>query len=229
MNNLKIIDLGFTPYRESYLFQRRILNDLIRGESEDVLLLAEHPVVITMGRRGTRKHIYADRELLKKEKIGVLEVDRGGDVTIHCPGQLVTYPLFDLNRHKKDIRLFINKLETALSETLLKYGLVADKGIDLTGVWVEGKKIGFIGIGVSHWITYHGASLNINNDLEYFSIIKPCGIDGLAVSNLKNMLNREVPMNDLKEVMAEKYCEVFDFATSYKSEKDAMLVKEGAS
>ena len=229
MNSLKIIDLGCLPYEESYLVQRRILKELMRGESEDVLLLAEHPAVITMGRKGVREHVYAASEYLKKENIQVLEVDRGGDVTIHCPGQLVTYPLFNLNRHKKDIRLFIKRLEGALAETVFEYNLAADKGVDSTGVWVDGKKIGFIGIGLSHWITYHGASLNINNDLRYFSMIKPCGLDGVRVSSLKEMLSREVPMNELKRVVAEKYCEVFDFANSFRSEKDALLAKEKAS
>ncbi|MBN1872013.1 MAG: lipoyl(octanoyl) transferase LipB [Candidatus Omnitrophica bacterium] len=229
MKSLKIIDLGYSSYKASYQIQKKILNEIIKDESGDTLIMAEHPNVITLGRKGGADHIYATTRFLDAKGIEVLEVDRGGDVTIHGPGQLVTYPLFNLRRHKKDILFFIKRLEEVLEKTVRHYGLVKDGTIDLTGLWVGGKKVAFIGIGISHWATYHGTSLNVNNDLKYFSIIKPCGIDGLRVSSLKEMLNKEISMDEIKDVIKEKYCEVFEFDNTSEREKNAVLAKKEAS
>ncbi len=193
----------------------------------DCLILVEHPNIFTIGRSGSRKNILVDEDFFKKEGIEVVETDRGGDITFHGIGQLVAYPLFDLRNHTKDIRFFIEKLEHLLTLVISEYGIKACGNKRHTGVWVDGEKIGFIGIGISNWITYHGISLNVNVDLKYFSMIRPCGIDDLSVTSLKNLLNKYIALSSLKKIISEKFCEVFGFEHSYNEE--AFVAQEKAS
>lgn len=211
MKPLKVIDLGIAPYGKTYSLQKAILSAKKRGDLCDCLILVEHPNIFTIGRKDSQDNVLIDSALLKNEALDVIYADRGGDVTFHGIGQLVAYPIFDLRNHIKDVRAFISRLEKVVSLTLKLYGIESDKSCEYTGVWVNGEKIGFIGIGLSNWITYHGISLNANVDLRYFSMIKPCGIDGVTVTSLEKILNRQIDIGLLKQAMVENFCEVFGF------------------
>jgi len=222
MKILDVIDLGLVEYEEAHILQKGILAEKKRSGGNDCILLTEHPNVFTIGRSGSRENIFAEETERPGERVRVVEADRGGDVTFHGPGQLVAYPLFDLNAHTKDVRRFIKNLERVLELSALEYGLTADRHKQYTGLWVDGKKIGFIGIGVSGWVTYHGLSINANVDLKYFSMIRACGIDGLKVGSIKSMLKRSVEISPLKETLLKSCREVFGFDYLRRREKKTL-------
>jgi len=211
MRNLKVKDLGLAGYQHALDMQKRTVERVRAGESGDTLILSEHPAVITIGSGGSEGNILEDSGKPLEEKIEVIKACRGGDVTVHSPGQVISYPIFDLRRHGKDLRLFIRNLEEVLGMVVSEYGLEAEDNLEYTGLWIGGRKIGFIGIAVTHWITYHGASLNINNNLEYFLKIVPCGIKGVCVTSLKDLLNKDIDIDSVKKRICEKFCEVFGF------------------
>lgn len=225
-NIIRIVDLGIALYEETYLLQRKIVTEKKINRSDDCLILVEHPNIFTIGRSGKEENILVTEDVLGDNGLKTIKVDRGGDITFHGFGQLVAYPIFDLRNYIKDIRFFIKSLESILGFVVSEYGLVADKGNNHTGLWVDGKKVGFIGIGISDWITYHGVSINANVDLKYFSMIKPCGIDNLEVSSLQKILNRDIDLKSLKDLFIEKCCEVFCIERSYRCAEDAFMVKE---
>ncbi|MDP3788885.1 MAG: lipoyl(octanoyl) transferase LipB, partial [Candidatus Omnitrophota bacterium] len=199
-----------------------ILAEKKSGEGCDYLVLVEHPNVFTIGRKGSEDHILADRYFIKNEGLKILHTDRGGDITFHGIGQVVAYPIFDLRNHTKDVRVFIRQLERVITMTLKGYGIDTDGNSSHTGIWAEGSKIGFIGIGFSNWITYHGLSLNANVDLRYFSMIRPCGIEGVTVTSIKKILKRPVEIDSLKQLVIEKFCEVFNFGECCNSKNAAV-------
>jgi len=229
MKSLKIVDLGVLSYRDTYLLQRRLLEEKKRARKEDYLLLVEHPDVFTVGRTGSKENLLVGESLLKEKGVEVIDISRGGDITFHGRGQLVAYPIFDLRNHTKDIRLFIRNLERILELTIAAYGLKADSEKKYTGLWVRGEKIGFIGVGISSWITFHGLSLNVNADLECFSMIKPCGIDDLIVNDLRGILNRDIDFDFLKKTLIAKFYEVFGFERSAILRSDALMAQEETS
>ena len=226
MKTLNILDIGIAPYEDTHFLQKQILRKKKRSRCEDYIILVEHPAVFTIGRSGSKDNILVREDLLSENGLKVIEIDRGGDITFHGPGQLVAYPVFDLRNHVKDIRLFIKNLERVLELTMYEYGFAADREKKYTGLWTGGGKIGFIGIGISNWITYHGVSINANVDLKWFSMIKPCGIDNLRVTSLREMLGRDIDINRLKDTFIEKCCEVFDFGRSNRLSTEAFMAKE---
>ena len=229
MKTLNAIDLGSFPYEDTYFLQKKILREIDSSGGPDHILLLEHPNIFTVGRTGSRENILVDKGFLEKNRLRVIDVDRGGDITFHGKGQLVLYPIFDLKRHAKDLRLFIKNLESMLNLTISEYGLKSDKEKKYTGLWSGGSKLGFIGIGVSKWITYHGVSLNVDVDLKYFSFIRPCGIPNLQVTSLEAILNKKIDSNLLKDILLKKCCEVFGFEYLRRYSKDAFMAQERAS
>jgi lipoyl(octanoyl) transferase len=180
MNTLEVIHAGTVPYREALQWQRQLAEDRISGRlSHDVLLLLEHPPVVTLGRNSHAAH------LLQPAGIEVFEVERGGDVTYHGPGQLVGYPILDLNTYKKDLHWYLRTLEQALIEALGLLDIPAARNPGLTGVWTRGKKIASIGIHVKQWVTWHGFALNVATDLADFERIVPCGIPGVVMTSVE--------------------------------------------
>ncbi len=182
---LGVIDLGQMMYQEAHKLQRELCDRRIAGEIDrDLLLLVEHESTITLG-RGTK----ADSLPLAPEEIRrlghtVVEIERGGDVTWHGPGQLVGYPILDLNRHKPDLHWYLRKVEEALIAGLARLGIPAERNPGLTGVWTGGKKIASIGIHVRRWVTTHGFALNVTNDQAGFGLIVPCGIQGVEMTTV---------------------------------------------
>jgi len=180
MRALEVIEAGLVPYGEALDRQRQLAEDRIAGRLDhDVLLLLEHPPVVTLGRNSHAAH------LLQPAGIEVFEVERGGDVTFHGPGQLVGYPILDLSAYKRDLHWYLRTLEQALIEALGYLDIPAERNPGYTGVWTRGKKIASIGIHVKQWVTWHGFALNVATDLADFDRIVPCGIPGVVMTSVE--------------------------------------------
>ena len=178
---VQVIEAGRIPYREALDWQRALAQARIDGRlAEDLLLLLEHPPVVTLGRTARAAH------LLHAEGVDVLEVERGGDVTFHGPGQLVGYPIVDLRGYRQDLHWYLRTLEDALIAALAELGIPAERNAGYTGVWTRGgRKIASIGIHVKQWVTWHGFALNVTTDLGEFERIVPCGIEGVEMTSIE--------------------------------------------
>jgi lipoate-protein ligase B len=184
-SSLFVERLGVMPYGEALEYQRAVARARISGEiSQDVLLLVEHPPVVTLGRSSKERHLLASPELLASRGIELFEVERGGDVTFHGPGQLVGYPIIDLKRHRRDLHWYLRTLEAALIEALAKFGIPAERNPGFTGVWTRGRKIASIGVHARDWVTWHGFALNVRTDLSYFDVMVPCGIEAVTMTSI---------------------------------------------
>ena len=219
---LVVRDLGRRGYAEVLELQRSLCRRRMDGEiSEDVLLLVEHEPVITLG-RGTRvPSLPLPRAELERRGIGVFEVERGGDVTFHGPGQLVGYPILDLREHREDLHWYLRHLEAALMGALAALGVDGGRNPGLTGVWTRGRKIASIGIHVKQWVTYHGFALNVSTDLAYFDLIVPCGIQGVVMTSVAQELGRTdatAIWKETREAVVEAMARTFDLAPGEASE-----------
>ncbi len=212
MDNFKVYKLGLVPYRKALEIQLNLLERRKRGEIEDTLLLLEHPPTFTIGRRGNMGNLLAAEEALKKEGISLEVISRGGDITFHGPGQLVGYPIMDLNTMGRDIHKYLRGLEEVIIEALLSYQIKARRIEGVTGVWVKWHKIASIGVGVRRWITYHGFALNVNTELSYFEKIVPCGIADVQMTSVRRWLARsgELDMAEAEEAVISAFSKVFN-------------------
>jgi len=209
---LWVIRLGRMGYEEALELQRGVARDRISGEiPQDLLLLVEHPPVVTLGRSSKQKNLISSAEFLASRGIELFEVERGGDVTFHGPGQLVGYPVIDLKRHRLDLHWYLRQVEEALIRTLGDYGIPGERSTGHTGVWTQGRKIASIGVHARDWVTWHGFALNVTTDLSYFDLIIPCGIDGVTMTSI----SREAPdaegisVDDAGTIAAKRFGEVF--------------------
>lgn len=176
------------------------------------LLLVEHdPPVLTLGRRAREGHVLASRERLARLGIEVHEVSRGGDVTYHGPGQLVAYLILRLDRHGRDVHLFMRNLEESVIRVLARYGVAGGRVEGLTGVWVGHEKVAAAGVAITRWVTYHGIALNVCPQMDHFGLIVPCGIADRGVTSLSALAGREVSVAEVRPLMAECVAEVFGF------------------
>lgn len=181
--------LGLVPYATALAYQRRLAASRISGDvGEDVLLLVEHPPVVTLGRSSKAQHLLASPELLAARGVELFEIERGGDVTFHGPGQLVGYPIIDLKQHKQDLHWYLRQMEEALIIALAELGIQSERNPGLTGVWTNGRKIASIGVHARDWVTWHGFALNVTTDLSYFDLIVPCGIAGAPMTSITREL-----------------------------------------
>jgi lipoyl(octanoyl) transferase len=177
---LEVVRAGVVPYRAALEWQHSLVRERIAGRQDhDLLLLLEHPAVVTLGRTADAAH------LLRPGGIEVVEVERGGDATFHGPGQLVGYPILDLTGHRRDVHWYLRTLETALITALAELGIAAGRNPGYTGVWIEDRKIASIGVHVKHWVTSHGFALNVTTDLSQFDRIVPCGIAGVEMTSIE--------------------------------------------
>jgi lipoyl(octanoyl) transferase len=182
---LRVEDLGLRPYGEALAIQRELRRQRLAGElAEDVLLLVEHPPVVTLGRGTRASSLPLDPETLQRRGVEVYEVERGGDVTLHAPGQLVGYPILDLRGHREDLHWYLRSLEDVLIQALAGFRIEADRNPGRTGVWTAGRKIASIGIHVKQWVTLHGFALNVTTDLDLFDLIVPCGIAQVVMTSV---------------------------------------------
>lgn len=211
MPSLWTIELGTAPYREALELQRAVARARIAGAvPEDVLLLVEHPPVVTLGRSAKAKHLLASPELLRARGVELFEVERGGDVTFHGAGQLVGYPIIDLKRHTRDLHWYLRQVEEALIRALGLLSLPAERVPGLTGVWTHGRKIASIGVHARDWVTWHGFALNVTTDLSYFDLIVPCGIDGVVMTSIAREFGGAAPPAELvRREVARAFGEVF--------------------
>jgi lipoate-protein ligase B len=221
---LLVCDLGTMPYAAALELQRGVARSRIaRTVDEDVLLLVEHPPVVTLGRSSKEHHLLATPALLAKRGVELFEVERGGDVTFHGPGQLVGYPIIDLKRHKQDLHWYLRKIEEALINALADYGIPGERNTAFTGVWTRGKKIASIGVHARDWVTWHGFALNVTTDLSYFDLIVPCGIDGVVMTSIGRELGLEdILMQDVRDRVTAKFAEAFDL-TAVVTSRAALL------
>jgi len=223
---IKIIDLGHKSYIESLEVQENYFNGTISLKrsnrktdnpqpTHNYLLWVEHPPVFTLGKSGKMEHLLVDKEALAEKGIEFYQTNRGGDITFHGPGQLVVYPIFDLDNFFTDIHKYLRFLEEAVIETLKEYGLNGSRSQGETGVWLEvgtpfARKICAMGVRASRWVTMHGLAFNINTDLSYFDHIVPCGIQGKGVTSLSKELGREIGLEEVKEKLKTHLGRLFD-------------------
>jgi lipoyl(octanoyl) transferase len=208
--------LGQVPYGEALALQRRLVEERRAGAVGDVLLLLEHPHVITLGVRGDggRSHILAGAEVLASRSVEVHETGRGGDVTYHGPGQIVGYPILDLKPDRCDVHRYVRDLEDVLIRTAADFGIEAERVPGLTGVWVGREKLAAIGVRLSRWVTSHGFAFNVSTDLDYFNLIVPCGITDRGVTSLERLLGCALPIRTVEDRIVAHSCEVFERTSS---------------
>jgi lipoyl(octanoyl) transferase len=207
MPQLLVADLGTLPYEESLALQRAVARARIGGDvDEDVLLLVEHPPVITLGRSTKAGNLLASPESLAARGVELFEVDRGGDVTFHGPGQLVGYPIVDLKRHRQDLHWYLRQVEAALIHGLAPFGIIGERSAGQTGVWTQGRKLASIGVHARDWVTWHGFALNVTTDLSYFDLMVPCGIAQVTMTSVARELG--AGPNDAIELGARTRTEV---------------------
>lgn len=213
-------DLGLMPYEEAWQLQKDIFNGAIQQKlshlkPDQQLLLCEHPHVYTMGKSAQSTNLLLSESELKKQSIQVFDIERGGDITYHGPGQLVVYPIFDLEQLNIGVRQFVFNIEQCIINALAKYDIHADRIKDRIGIWIgsgtdKERKIAAIGIKCSRHVTMHGLALNVNTDLGLFDQIIPCGIPDKAVTSMEKELGRKIPMDEIKKELVNEFSTIFD-------------------
>ncbi|OIO36341.1 MAG: lipoyl(octanoyl) transferase [Candidatus Omnitrophica bacterium CG1_02_44_16] len=213
MFECRLLDLGTIDYLKAFLVQKDVVAKVIAGQAPDTLITCEHPHVITLSRRSKIENLLVSQGELKKWGVGIFCANRGGDVTYHGPGQIVLYPIFDLKHDKKDLHLYLRKLEQAVIDTLREnFGLNAYRKNGLTGVWVGPYKVASIGIGVKNWVSYHGLSLNVCADKRYFSFIKSCGLD-VKMASINDFFDDNVSVKTVRDLLVESMGKIFSFTS----------------
>jgi lipoyl(octanoyl) transferase len=212
MRHLEVRRLGVVPYADALAMQRALVEERRADRVPDLLLLLQHPPVITLGVKGDggRSNVLATTERLAELGIEVHETGRGGDVTYHGPGQIVGYPILDLRPDRCDVHRYVRDVEEVMIRACADYGLQAGRISGLTGTWVGAEKIGAIGIRISRWITSHGFAFNVNTDLDHFGLIVPCGIGDRGVTSLEKATGRHVPIGDVENAVVRHFATVFD-------------------
>jgi lipoate-protein ligase B len=205
----RLVDCGRMPYGEAWALQRALVTARQAAQIDDVILLVEHPPVITIGRAGRAANILLPRGLLASRGVEVFEIERGGDVTYHGPGQLVGYPILDLRMLDEDVVRYVRLLEAALLQSLEEFGIAATRVRKYPGVWVGEAKIGAIGVAVKRRVTMHGFALNVAPDLEDFALINPCGL-GKPITSMARVLGRAVSLREVQPVVARALGAVFE-------------------
>ncbi len=208
---LSYCNLGLTDYQEAWDLQRKIFNQVVYGEAQDTMILLEHPHTYTLGKVADKKNLVSGKDYLEKNKISVFEIDRGGDITYHGPGQIVGYPIIKLEDWEKDTHKYLRALEEVIIMTCKNYGLDAGRNSKYTGVWIGNKKIAAIGVKISRWVTMHGFAFNVNTDLSLFNGIIPCGISDKEVTSLKKEIGKEINISDVKVALLENFRTVFGY------------------
>jgi len=204
-----LVNYPFLPYQEALTLQRQVLSAKIEGNFPDTLLLVEHPPVITLGRRGKKENIRASREALRREKIEIIHTERGGDVTYHGPGQIVGYPIFALANYGKDLSRFVSSIEEVLIRVCGDLGIEAGRRSVNRGVWVGEKKIASIGLAIRRWISFHGFAFNWAPNMGHFRFITPCGLSGVEMTSVGEILGRAVDPDMLRTGICKHFEQIF--------------------
>ena len=221
-----ILDLGLLDYAKAWDLQHDLWSRRVEGELPDLLLLLEHPHVITLGRRGNRSHLIVSPEVLEAMKIPIFHVERGGDITYHGPGQMVVYPILDLKDYGYRLIRYIDQLEEVILHVLKDFGIEGRRDPLNRGVWVEEEKIASVGVTIKRWVSFHGLSLNYETDLKYFDLINPCGLEGKRVTSMAKVLVKRVSKESLSERIVFHFKEVFK--KEWEEKKLEHLISEGS-
>ena len=224
--NIQIVELGIKSFTDALLMQEKYFNEIInikrsnrksenKTVTENFMLWVEHTPVITLGKSGKDKNLLLNKNELKKKKIEYYQTNRGGDITFHGPGQIVGYPILDLDNFFTDIHKYLRFLEEIVILTLKEYNLFCERSQGETGVWMDvgtpfARKICAMGVKASRWVTMHGFALNVNTDLSYFDYIVPCGIQGKAITSMENELGKKIPFNEVKEKLTLHFANLFE-------------------
>lgn len=222
MADFNFKDLGLKDYKDCWDYQEARLNEITaekrstnQATSLNEFILVEHPHVYTLGKSGDEKNLLANADFLKKIDATYYKINRGGDITYHGPGQLVGYPIIDLEYYKIGVREYIEKMEDAIIATIAEYGIEGGRKEGATGVWlqpdhkVRARKICAIGVRVSRYVTMHGFALNVNTDMRYYNYINPCGFASSAVTSIQQELGKEISMEEVKEIAKEKFNSIY--------------------
>jgi lipoyl(octanoyl) transferase len=216
LSDCTIIDLGLIPYADAWELQKRVVAARKAGAIGNVLLLCEHPHVITLGRSGNRANLLASENVLRQKGVEYFESTRGGDITYHGPGQIVGYPIVNLGAIRRDVVWYVRTLEEAMIRASAELEVSADRLIGKTGVWVgesgAEEKLAAIGVHISRWVTSHGFAYNVATDLRYFELIVPCGIADRKATSLEKLLQRKVSLSEIKPLLARHVGQVFGLA-----------------
>jgi len=219
-------DLDTIGYKEAWELQHDLLQQRKDKKINDVFLMLEHPHTYTLGKTADKKNLVGSKEYLEENKISVFEIDRGGDITYHGPGQIVGYPIISLNEWQNDTHKYLRALEEVIILTCKDYGLETGRKEKYTGVWIENRKIAAIGIKISNWISMHGFAFNINTDLSLFNGIIPCGISDKEVTSLAKELGREISLSEVKEQLLNNFKEIFQYDVIETVEANILLSKK---
>ncbi|PYR70335.1 MAG: lipoyl(octanoyl) transferase [Acidobacteria bacterium] len=208
---MEVRRLGVVPYAEALEMQKALVEERRAGRIPNLLLLLQHPPVITLGvRKSSRNNVTATEAQLASRGVEVHDTGRGGDVTYHGPGQIVGYPILDLRPDRCDVHRYVRDLEEVMIRVCADCGITAGRVSGMSGAWVGAEKIGAIGVRISRWITSHGFAFNVNTNLQDFRLIVPCGIADRGVTSLQKLLGRELPISEVEERFVARFAEVFD-------------------
>ena len=204
-DQILVQNIGRKSYKAVWDLQKEMQQQRINGNIEDTLILVEHDPVYTLGKNANEDHLLQSRD----ESVDVFNIERGGDITFHGPGQLVGYPILDLSNYKKSVSWYMRTLEQVLIDTLIEFKIIAQRNDGLTGVWVGDEKIAALGVRISRWVTMHGFALNVNPDLSFYDGIIPCGIFDHGVTSMEQLLGETQNSDNVKNMVIEKFNKYF--------------------
>lgn len=206
---MQVLDLGFRDYKEIWDLQKTIHEKRVAERIPDLLILVEHNPVITMGKSGKQSNVRFPIDFLKEKGVEYFQIERGGDVTYHGPGQLVGYPIFNVRDGFAGIKPFINGIESAIISMLDDFGIQGYRKEGMIGVWTERGKVCSIGVSVKRWVSFHGFALNVNTDLTYFDLIVPCGLKNVEMTSMQQILDSKVSMTEVKSSVVKNFGKIF--------------------
>ena len=202
--------LGKIEYRAAYELQKELLQQRLKGQIADTLLLLEHPPTITVGKAGKLENVLVPTSELTTAGVSLILTDRGGDATYHGPGQIVGYPIIDLREYNRDAHRYVHNLEELLIRTLADYSITSERDPNHAGVWVNDEEIAALGLRIHRWITMHGFALNVNTDLSYFSLINPCGFTSKTATSMARLLGYELSTGEVTGRLLSHFADVFE-------------------
>jgi lipoyl(octanoyl) transferase len=227
-----IVELGLMGYADAWSLQKRLVAARKANAIEDVLLLCEHPHVITLGRNGKREHLLASEHVLKQKGVELHATDRGGDITYHGPGQIVGYPILNLGAIRRDVVWYVRMLEEAMIRATAEFGVSAGRLEGKTGIWAPTagteEKLAAIGVHISRWVTSHGFAYNVSTDLRFFDLIVPCGIADRKATSLEKILGRSIERKEVARQLVKHFGDVFGLEMKQASRQDLLEKLEQA-
>lgn len=218
MRPLLTTDLGFLSWSDAYALQQRLVAARKAGAIDDVLLFCEHPHVLTLGRNASQKNLLASEHVLRQKNVELRETNRGGDITYHGPGQVVGYPILNLDLIRRDVHWYVRTLEEVMIRASADFGISAYRIPGKTGIWIQPpgnipeEKLAAIGVHISRWVTSHGFAYNVSTDLRYFDLIIPCGIADRKATSLEKLLHRSVSLQEVRPRLIQHFAQLFSFA-----------------